>query len=101
MTLNSEPPLIPSAKTLDSFIILKKLGSGAYSSVYHVTRRETMKDYALKKVNLTPLTEKERRNAINEIRILASLKSRFVTKYKEVFIDKKVQLPLHRYGVRE
>ena len=89
MTLNSEPPLIPSATTLDSFIILKKLGSGAYSSVYHVTRRETMKDYALKKVNLTPLTEKERRNAINEIRILASLKSRFVTKYKEVFIDKK------------
>lgn len=80
----AEPPT-----TIESFIIIKKLGSGAYSSVYHVRRKETNKEYALKKVNLSPLSEKERRNAINEIRILASLRSRYVTKYKEVFIDNK------------
>lgn len=43
----------------------------------------------MKKVNLKPLSEKERRNAINEVRILASLTSKYVTKYKEVFTDKK------------
>ena len=69
--------------------MIKKLGSGAYSSVYHVRRKVTGKEYALKKVNLAPLTEKERRNAINEVRILASLRSSYVIKYKEVFIDKR------------
>lgn len=52
-------------------------------------RIATQKEYALKKVNLAPLTEKEKRNAINEVRILASLRSKYVTKYKEVFVDRK------------
>ena len=68
---------------------MKKLGSGAYSSVYHVKRKENLKEYALKKVNLASLTEKERTNAINEVRILASIRSKYVTRYKEVFVDKK------------
>jgi NIMA (never in mitosis gene a)-related kinase len=33
-----------------------------------------MKEYAMKKVKLLNLSEKEKENAINEIRILASVK---------------------------
>ena len=47
-----------------------------------------MKDYALKKVRLDFLSEKERTNAINEVRILASVKDANVISYKEVFVDK-------------
>ena len=54
------------------------LGSGAYSSVYHVNRKADKKDYALKKVRIDYLTEKERTNAINEVRILASVRDKNV-----------------------
>jgi NIMA (never in mitosis gene a)-related kinase len=50
------------------------LGDGAYSNVYRVRRYEDNQKYALKKVKLDHLSEKERENAINEVRILASVK---------------------------
>ena len=74
--------------TVDDFNIIKKLGSGAYSSVYHVTRKADNKFYALKKVRIDYLSEKERSNAINEVRILASINDPNVISYKEVFVDK-------------
>jgi NIMA (never in mitosis gene a)-related kinase len=43
--------------------------------------------YALKKVKLNHLSEKEKENAINEVRILASIKHKNVISYKEAFID--------------
>lgn len=45
--------------------------------------------YALKKVKLLNLSEKEKLNALNEVRILASVKSNFVISYKEAFFDEK------------
>lgn len=45
--------------------------------------------YALKKVKLLNLSEKEKLNALNEVRILASVKSQFVISYKEAFFDDK------------
>ena len=58
---------------MDEFEIIRKLGSGAYSSVYHVRRHADGLDYALKKVRIDILSDKERTNAINEVRILASI----------------------------
>ena len=49
-------------------------GDGAYSNVFRVKRLEDNKEYALKKVKMEHLSEKERDNAINEVRILASIK---------------------------
>lgn len=58
---------------LSDFQIIKKLGDGAYSSVYKVRRAEDNDVYALKKVKMLNLSEKEKENALNEVRILASL----------------------------
>ena len=41
----------------------------------------------MKKVQMNMLKEKERENALNEIRILASLNQRFVIAYKDAFYD--------------
>ena len=76
---------------MDGFEILEKLGDGAYSVVYKVRRKEDSKIYALKKVRLQNLSEKEKENSLNEVRILASVKSTFVIAYKEAFIDEKDQ----------
>ena len=61
--------------SLKDFHLILKLGEGAYSSVYKVKRIADGKEYALKKVKLDNLSEKEKSNALNEIRILASIKS--------------------------
>lgn len=54
-------------------------------------RLETNKIYALKKVSLKNLKEKEIENALNEVRILASVKHPHIIAYKEAFLDKKEQ----------
>ena len=74
---------------MNDFQITSKLGEGAYSTVYKVRRLIDGNIYALKKVKLINLSEKERENALNEIRLLASIKSKFVISYKEAFFDEK------------
>jgi NIMA (never in mitosis gene a)-related kinase len=78
----------PELCRLDEFEVLRKLGSGAYSSVFNVKRIEDGKEYALKKVRMDVLSEKEQQNAVNEVRILASVDHPNVIQYKDVFIDK-------------
>lgn len=67
------------------FQILKKLGEGAYSAVYKVRRKGDGREYALKRVKLLNLNAKEKDNALNEIRILASVVHPNVVRYREAF----------------
>jgi NIMA (never in mitosis gene a)-related kinase 1/4/5 len=46
--------------SLKDFQIISKLGEGAYSSVYKVRRLSDNNEYALKKVKLMNLSEKEK-----------------------------------------
>lgn len=72
---------------LSDFQVIKKLGDGAYSSVYKVKKLSDGNIYALKQVKMLNLTEKERENALNEVRILASIDEPNVISYKEAFVD--------------
>ena len=74
---------------MNDFEIIKKLGDGAYSVVYKVRRKADNKIYALKKVKMKNLNDKEKKNSLNEVRILASIKSPFIITYKEAFILEK------------
>ena len=62
-------------------------GDGAYSSVYKVKRLEDECIYALKKVKMLNLSDREKENALNEVRILASLNHANVIAYKEAFLE--------------
>lgn len=64
-------------------------GEGAYSIVYRVRRTSDNTEYALKKIKLMDLKDKEKENALNEIRLLASIRHPNVICYKEAFFEKK------------
>ena len=72
---------------MNDFQILSKLREGAYSTVYKARRLVDGNIYALKKVKLLNLSDKEKQNAINEVRILASVKNNYVVSYKEAFFE--------------
>jgi NIMA (never in mitosis gene a)-related kinase len=74
---------------MDGFQILSKIGEGSYSTVLKVKRIKDGNIYALKRVKFRKLSEKEKENALNEIRILASVKDKHVISYKEAFFDEK------------
>lgn len=63
------------------------LGDGSYSCVYKVRRIEDNQEYALKKVKMLNLSDREKENALNEVRILASIKHKNVVSYKQAFFD--------------
>ena len=71
----------------NDFEILKKLGQGSFGSVFKVRRKCDNEIYAMKKVKLFMLSEKERLNALNEVRILASIKDKNIVSYKDAFFD--------------
>ena len=56
---------------MNDFQIISKLGEGAYSTVFKVKRNVDNQIYALKKVKLLNLSQKEKENSLNEVRILA------------------------------
>jgi len=73
--------------SLQEFEIVEKIGQGAYSTVYKVKRIADKNEYALKKVPLAKLSDKEKANALNEVRILASIHNPFIISYKQAFVD--------------
>ena len=48
-------------------------------------RNSDNKQYALKKVSMESLSTRERQNALNEVRILASITHPNIVSYKEAF----------------
>jgi NIMA (never in mitosis gene a)-related kinase len=82
MTLRSLRDLV-----IRHYEINKLIGEGAYSDVYYAKKLSNSEYYALKKVKMQHLSEKEKDNAINEVRILASIDHPNIVAYKEAFID--------------
>lgn len=54
-----------SASSMKDFEIMNKLGEGAFGVVFKVKRKEDGEEYALKKVKIGAMKEKERENAVN------------------------------------
>lgn len=78
--------------SLKQFEVLKELGKGAFASVSLVKRKEDSKIYALKKVKITQMSGKEKENALNEIRLLASVPHVNIIGYKDSFFDEETRL---------
>jgi NIMA (never in mitosis gene a)-related kinase len=73
--------------SLKDFELGKELGKGAFGAVSIVKRKADGESYAMKRVKIQQLGNKERENALNEVRILASLSHPNIVAYKEAFFD--------------
>ena len=73
--------------SLSNYIIGENLGSGSYGKVCIVTRKSDMQIFAMKRVKLSKLNQKEKEHAVNEIRILYSLNNKNIIGYEEAFYD--------------
>ena len=77
--------------SLNDFYLGRYLGKGSFGSVQIVQRKSDNKYYAMKRVAISKLPEKDKQNALNEIRILASLNHKNIIGYKESFYDEASQ----------
>ena len=76
-----------SLSILKDFEMGKILGKGAFGRVQLVKRKVDGIIYAMKSIKMVQLSEKEKENSLNEIRILASLSHKNIIGYKDAFYD--------------
>eukprot|EP00736_Rhodelphis_marinus_P013952 Rmarinus@m.10326 len=70
------------------FVIEKFLGKGSYGVVHRVRRKSDNNIYALKQISTRGMCTKEREDTVNEIRILASITSRYIIRFLEAFVER-------------
>ena len=73
---------------LNDFKIEQKVGKGSFGSVYRAKRLSDGRTYALKKVSIKDMPKKERLEAVNEIRLLASLNNAHIIGYCDAFLER-------------
>ena len=76
---------------MEGFEIIKQLGKGSFSLVLVVKRKEDNKIYAIKRVHISNMSDKEKSNALNEVRLLSSINHQNIIGYKESFYDEQSQ----------
>merc|ERR1719253_2385986 len=67
---------------------LKDIGSGSYGKAVLVQDREG-KLYVMKIIDMSRMDQKQRKDAINEVRVLSSLKHPYIVSYRESFTENK------------
>ena len=77
--------------SIKDFEIMKDLGKGAFSSVCKVRRIADGDIYAMKMVKISQLNSKEKENALNEVRILASVTHQNIIGYKQAFFEEETR----------
>merc|ERR1711871_1466611 len=74
--------------TEKDFNFMQRLGKGSFGEVFKVQRKADNKHYVIKQIDIASMSATERREALQEVHILASIKSDYVTRYYDSFIDK-------------
>lgn len=67
--------------------MIEEIGTGSFGQVLKVKKRKDGAIYAMKQIKIKELSFKEKNNALNEIRLLASIESQNVIEYKGAFFD--------------
>lgn len=83
---------------MNGFQLLKFLGKGTFGAVYEARREIDGQRYAIKKVDTRKMSTKDRAEAVNEIRVLASIGGDHVITFYEAFVDADVLYIVTEYA---
>ena len=64
---------------------IRVLGKGSFGSAWLAESSLNGKNYALKELTISTLSDQDRDFALNEVKILSKLKHRNIVRYKEAF----------------
>ena len=78
--------------SIDNYEIIKEIGKGSFSNVFLVKKKDNLKEFALKKVNFSNMSSKEKENALKEANFLAEIKDSNVIGYEESFYDNNTNI---------
>ncbi|KAJ1460181.1 kinase-like domain-containing protein [Pelagophyceae sp. CCMP2097] len=73
---------------VDDYRMGEKLGKGAFSTVYKVERKANSTSYACKRIDISKMAKNEISDAVNEIRILSSIRHPYIVGFFDSFLAK-------------
>ena len=74
---------------MEKYTKLKNIGKGNMGACYLVRNAEDKKHYVLKQVDIGALNKKERKQALNEARVLSSLQHPNIVNYVDSFLARQ------------
>ncbi len=77
---------------MEIYEIEQSIGSGSFGQVYLAMHKREQKKYVIKKIKTTEMSEKDRENTEQEVRLLQNLRQLNIVAYKDSFLDREQYL---------
>ncbi|ETE68306.1 Serine/threonine-protein kinase Nek1, partial [Ophiophagus hannah] len=71
--------------TMDKYIKVQKIGEGSFGKAILVKAKENGKQYVIKEINISKMSNKEREESRREVAVLANMKHPNIVLYRESF----------------
>lgn len=72
---------------MEVYEVVKSIGSGSYGQVYLVRNKFEGKNYVVKKIKIRDMSDKDRENTEQEVRLLQKMRHANIVAYKDSYID--------------
>ncbi|KAH8582612.1 kinase domain-containing [Cryptosporidium sp. chipmunk genotype I] len=84
---NTKFPKFKVGERVGRYVKIKEVGSGSYGKAILVKDIYKGRDYVMKIINISKLSSNERKDAINEVKLLSSIRHPYIVCFKESFVD--------------
>ncbi len=78
-------------RVMDSYEVRRKLGAGAYGSVYLASHRATGRAVVVKAIKTAGMSARERSDVTQEVKVLSQLRHRNIVEYRDSFADPRTE----------
>jgi len=74
---------------MEIYEIVQIIGSGSFGQVYLAKHKREEKNYVIKKVKTNEMSDKDRENTEQEVRLLQNLRHSNIVAYKDSYLDRE------------
>ncbi|CUV07363.1 unnamed protein product [Cryptosporidium hominis] len=84
---NTNFPKFKVGERVGRYVKIKEVGSGSYGKAILVKDIYKGRDYVMKITNISKLSSNERKDAINEVKLLSSIRHPYIVCFRESFVE--------------